>query len=401
MLLLLLVACTENSLVAKDGDIPPEADTGARAPEIVVTPASVDFGELAGETVGVATVVIGNVGTVPLHLESLSLRWESPTLSWTALSSPVLRPGEEVETVLTWDPYGPEVLSDDLLVASDDPDAPVVSVPLSGIVPAGEIRVAPATYDFGTLEVGASATTVVTVSNVGTGVLSIDDWGYAATDADMVVIDAGGLDPLPARLGPGESTDVVVRYSPSAGGGDEGALTVSSDDPVRPSAGAQQSGNGHDPCEGFTQTVQVFLTADDEWSGWIDNTAFTAPGAGGWNVFDTLEWELACGDHALSLHARDTGLSISGVIAVVSVEGAVRFVSGPSNWTMTETAPPEGWTDPAFDDAAWHIPEVCADTSPWGAAPQPFYDLGAQWIWWTTDCRSLGEAWLRLNFTVP
>jgi hypothetical protein len=31
---------------------------------------------------------------------------------------------------------------------------------------------------------------------------------------------------------------------------------------------------------------------------------------------------------------------------VVTVEGAVRFVSRPSNWTMIDTEPPPNWTPP-------------------------------------------------------
>lgn len=399
MLLLLFVACSENEFIVKDTDVPATAEGG---PDIVVTPETVDFGEVAWNGEGVATVVIANVGDSALHLEQLRLGTDSPSFSWTALSSPV-RPGGEVEFVVTWTPDAPGPMSNQLLVDSDDPDEPQVPVPLTGIVPYGEILVEPATYDFGTIEVGEGATTTVTVSNVGTGLLTIDDWSYVATDADLSVVDAGDLTTLPAQLPPGASTEVLVRYRPSADGGDEGSLSIASDDPDTPSTGAQQFGNGHlfDPCEGFTQTVQIFLTADDAWRGWIDGTEFNAPNQSAWNQFDTLEWELACGDHALSLYATDTGAAISGVIAVVTIEGVVRFVSGPSNWTMLEVEPPSGWTDPSYDDSAWHIPEVCANTTAWGTAPQPFYDLGASWIWWTTDCQSLGQAWLRLNFSVP
>ncbi len=271
------------------------------------------------------------------------------------------------------------------------------------VVPYGEVLVEPATYDFGTLEVGATVTTTITVSNVGAGLLTIDEWTYDATDADMVVVDAGDLTTLPAQLPPGTSAEVVVQYTPSASGADEGSFSLASDDPDRPSTGAQQYGNGeeHDPCEGFTQSVSVFLTADDTWRGWMDGTEFTAPNQNTWSQFDTLEWELPCGDHALSLYATDAYAAIAGVIAVVTIEGTVRFVSGPSNWTMLDVTPPAGWTDPSFDDSAWYIPAVCADNSIWGATPQPFYDLGAQWIWWNTNCQSLGEAWLRLNFSVP
>jgi hypothetical protein len=400
-LLVLLGACSENEIVSKPEA--PDGDTATGGPDIVVTPEAVDFGTLAWNGEGVATITIGNVGTAPLHIEGLSLGSGSTDVSWTALSSPVVPAGGQVETVLTWSPSGPGPLTERLLVTSDDADEAEVPVALSGGVPYGEILVEPAVYDFGTLEVGASATTTVTVSNVGEGLLTVTDWTYAATDGDMVVLDAGDITTTPAVLAPGDTTEVLVQYTPSASGGDEGTLAITSDDPVRPSTGAQQLGNGAepDPCDGFYQSVELFLTADDTWQGWLDGTEFTAPGQNAWNTFDTLAWELPCGDHALSLYATDTGQVISGVIAVVKVEGAVRFVSGPDNWTMTEAAPPSDWTDAAYDDSAWHIPEVCANTSVWGTTPQPFYDLGAQWIWWATDCTGLGEAWLRLNFTVP
>ncbi|MFZ5481626.1 MAG: choice-of-anchor D domain-containing protein [Myxococcota bacterium] len=399
--MLLLTACSENELVSTKDD--PEGTTASLAPDVAVEPAEVDFGEVRVGEDASAVLTISNVGDADLHVRSLALAGDSYDVDWTALSSPVLAPGDAVETIVTWTPLEAGRLADALEVPSDDPDEPVVSVPLTGLVPAGDLAVEPATYDFGTLEVGSVATTIVTVSNVGDGPIVISDWEYTANDGDLTVLDAGALAALPLTLDAGDATDVTIQYAPSGSGQDEGAIAITSDDPDTPVAGADQWGNGEepDPCDGFAQTVSIFLTADDSWQGWVDGTEFTAPNQSAWNAFDTVEFELACGDHALSLYAKDTGLVIAGVIAVVSVEGVVRFVSGPTDWTMTDTTPPSGWTDPAFDDSAWHIPEVCADTSPWGSTPQPFYDLGARWIWWTTACRDLGEAWLRLNFTVP
>ncbi len=400
MFALLLLACSENELVATKSA--PEGDTAAAAvPAIVVSPESVAFGEVADGATASVVVAIENVGDGALRIEELSLGGGSTEITWTALSSPVVPAGSAVETVLTWAPTAGLPLADTLFVDSNDPASPRVEVPLSGTVPGGDIRVTPSLYDFGTLTVGDSATTVVTVANVGSGPLTIDSWTYVATDADLTVVDPGAFASTPAVLEPGASTELVVRYTPSAGGGDEASLEIRSDDADTPATGATHLGNGDDPCDGFTQTVELFLTADDSWQGWIDGVEFAGPNQSVWNQFDTFEWEMECGDHALSLYARDTGLTIAGVIAVVRVEGVVRFVSGPTDWTMTDALPPSGWTDPAFDDSGWHIPEVCADTSPWGSTPQPFYDLGASWIWWSTNCRDLGEAWLRLNFTVP
>lgn len=401
MVLLLLLACSETSLTPKPGD-PGGLDSGG-APDIRVAPAAVDFGDVLPGASATAALTIENVGDASLGLATLSLAGGSAEVTWTALGSTLLGAGERTETVLTWAPVGAGGLDDALEIPSDDSDEPLVRVPLTGRVPVGDLVVEPELHDFGDVEVGAAETVVLRVSNVGAGPIVVADWTYTSGDGDLRVLDAGALAALPATLAPGASTEVLVEYAPSADGPDEGTLAVESDDPDAPTTWANQLGNGlaPDPCEGFTQTVTLMLTADDAWQGWIDGTPFSAPNQNAWNASDTVEWELACGDHTLALYATDTARAVSGVIAVIWVEGVVRFVSGPTHWSMVDVAPPAGWTDVGFDDSAWNIPQVCADTSLWGSYPQPFYDQGAQWIWWTTQCRDLGEAWLRLDFTVP
>lgn len=397
----LLLACTENELVAKENPADTEVEEPL-GPDIAVSPRSVDFGEVEAGSENSAVVTVTNEGDGDLLLDSPSLRGRTAGVTLSALGSSLLPGGAKTDFVVTWVAEAGG-LDDVVVLTSNDPDEAEVEVALAGTLPAGEIEVSPTSHDFGTLAVGSSDAVTVTVSNVGRGPLTIDRVTFAATDSDLSVLDYGGLALLPAVLSPSESTTVVVSYAPADGSGDEGTLAVFSDDPDTYEAGTTFVGQGSDPdpCEGFTQHVKLTITADDAWQGWLDGTAFTAPGQNAWSSIDTLEWDLECGDHALALYATDTAQVIAGVLAAIEVEGTVTFVSGPSNWTMYDTTPPADWTDIAFDDSAWHIPEVCGDTSPWGSTPQPLYDLGAQWIWWTSDCRNLGEAWLRLNFTVP
>jgi len=400
--LLLHLACTENELIAKEDD--PVGTTSAEAPDILVDPLEVDFGEVQVGRSAAATVTISNRGDASLTVEDLELAGAGNfDLSWTNLGTPLLPPGGVTDTVVTWTPTAAGALAEELEVRSNDPDTPLIGVRLIGGVPGGDLVLEPALYDFGTLAVGDSAMVELVLSNVGEGPVVVSDWSYNATDADMRVVDPGGLAVTPVVFDAGESTSLWVEYAPSSSGADEGALQVDSDDSDEPQLVANQLGSGEvdDPCKGFTQTVRLMLTADDAWQGWIDGTAFSAPNQNTWSASDTMEWEMECGDHTLALYATDTAQAVSGVIAVVWVEGAVRFVSGPTDWTMLDTSPPSGWQDVGFDDSGWNIPQVCADTSLWGSYPQPFYDQGAQWIWWTTQCRNLGEAWLRLNFTVP
>lgn len=391
-----IAACSDSNFVKTDDHGGATEDT--LAPDIVVDPPAVDFGEVAPGGSAAATVHITNNGTDTLAIAGLSVG--AATVSVTAVD-PMLAAGDTVDTVLTWTPID-TALTDTLTVASSDPDSPRVAVPLTGTLPPGDLHVDPVSWDFGTVDVGDSDTVVLTVSNTGVGPITVSDWAYDANDADLRVLDAGALTTLPATLAAGASTEVLVEYAPSADGGDEGGLTVTSDDPDEPVLVANQIGNGQDidPCDGYAQHVKLMLTADDSWDGWIDSTSFTGPNADNWSASDTFEWDMACGDHTLALYATDVAHAVSGVIAVVWVEGVVKYVSGPTDWTIVDTEPPAGWTDVGFDDSGWNIPQVCSSTAPWGSAPQPFYDQGAQWIWWTSSCSDLGQAWLRLNFNV-
>ncbi len=398
----LLVACSENNLNATNE--PKPADTAEDdAPDIEVSPGAVDFGEVGLGSENTATLTVSNVGGGMLRLDSPRLAADTASVTLTALSSPMLAAGQSATMVVTWSSADGKTLADVVELPSNDPDEALTEVPLTGTLPHGEIELTPAWHDFGTVAVGITDAALLTVTNVGAGPLTVSSVALHATDADLQLLDAGALAVVPATLAPGDSTELTVTYAPSDGSGDEGTLAVFSDDPDTPEADAVLVGQGEDPdpCEGLTQHVKLTLTADDAWQGWLDGTEFTAPGQNAWSSIDTLEWDLPCGNHALALYATDTAQVIAGVLAAVEVEGTVTFVSGPTDWTMTDTSPPADWSDVAFDDSSWHIPEVCGDTSPWGSTPQPLYDLGAQWIWWTSDCRDLGEAWLRLNFTVP
>ncbi len=398
--LLALAACSENHLV-KTGDNGGTAFQDV-TPNIVVTPPAVDFGTVQAGSSAAATVSIANTGDDTLTLDALQIAGDDGSIAFTTVSS-ILAAGESVDTVLTWSPITGGAMSQTLDVGSNDPDTPVVTVPLTGNVPVGNLTVTPASYDFGTVNTGTEQTMTLTVANDGAGPITVSGVAYTAGDPDLHVLDAGGLTVLPATLDAGTSTSVVIEYTPTDAASDDGNFTVTSDDPDEPVIAAEQYGNAvsADPCNGLTKHVELLLTADDAWQGYMDGTEFFGPNSSTWSASDTLDWDLPCGDHTLGIYATDVSAAVSGVIAVVWIDGAVRFVSGPTDWTIVDTRPAADWNTVGFDDSAWNIPQVCASSAIWGTSPQPFYDQGAQWIWWTSSCGDLGEAWLRLNFSVP
>ena len=106
---------------------------------------------------------------------------------------------------------------------------------------------------------------------------------------------------------------------------------------------------------------------------------------------------------SVSTEPRDTARVISGFIATVSVDGDVEYATGDGSWLVYPSNPGvSDWMEVGFDDSSWAGASTCSDASAWGTYwPAPFYNEGAQWIWDDTNCRTLGDAYFRMNFVLP
>jgi hypothetical protein len=149
--------------------------------------------------------------------------------------------------------------------------------------------------------------------------------------------------------------------------------------------------------------VQVDLTADDAWEMWIDAQA--AGAEQGWSYASIQQTAVSLqqdGPHVVAVHAYDTHGVISGFLAQVSVEGVPRGHTGDGTWKMTTTTPPTDWADPRFDASTWTTPIPCtsSDLATWNNNPAALLGTGAKWVW-SGNCHSLGNVWLRYEFTLP
>ena len=148
--------------------------------------------------------------------------------------------------------------------------------------------------------------------------------------------------------------------------------------------------------------VELQMTADDAYEVWVDGAPL-ARDEGVWSQPDTYQLELDSGCHVLGIHAWDLHSVRSGLIALVKVDGVVRWTSGDAKpeWSVSGPAsPPADWMDLFFDDDAWTDPRACTSTSVWGSAVGALEREGARWVWWNTDCNDLSNAYFRLTFTV-
>lgn len=111
------------------------------------------------------------------------------------------------------------------------------------VEPKAMIEVSPDSVDFGGLALGgtAPATQKVTVSNVGTGMLTILAIEFSTdTHEDF----QRAFDPADLELDAGESMVVELSFLPEAVGARGGTLNIESDDPERPLVSVAIAGQG-------------------------------------------------------------------------------------------------------------------------------------------------------------
>ena len=182
-------------------------------------------------TVGIQDATRGDGLTVAFNtsflVDSLAVRITSVP-RWLSASpiSGTVGPGGSTALSVRFDAAGlPQGGFDaDLTIASNDPDAPQLTVPVHlDVTAAPDITLGTTSLSFGNVFVGESRTQTVSVSNDGASALAIT--GVQATPADYQV------DETPFVLEAGETRELAVRFVPALEMSAPGALTISSNDP--------------------------------------------------------------------------------------------------------------------------------------------------------------------------
>ncbi len=211
-------------------------------PRLLVTPGSLDFGNVLTGDSAVLSIEVANGGTAPLRLTGIAMEiGTDPAFSLAA--SPalprVLAPGEGQAVDVR---YAPAMVGDDFGRLAITSDAGEVFVPLAGRGVDRHIMVSPGALDFGNVLVGGTAADSVEIINAGTASLSITSIGLRAGGSpDLALLNVPSL---PLALAPGGRASVAVAYAPAEVGADSAVLEIRSDDPATPRVEVAISGNG-------------------------------------------------------------------------------------------------------------------------------------------------------------
>ena len=216
-------------------------------PNIQVYPRSMNFGEVnAGDDSVDDILTIWNGGLDTLVLDGLEFKNPPSVFSFTVPETDTLEHEDEIDIIVTYDPDSYDYYTNSIFITSNDPDEPIIEIPLFGEGAAPIIDISPEIYDYGPTLIGCDKTLVVDITNIGNLDLEITEINYYVTlPANFdIELNESLYGYLPWILEPGETKTVEIYYWPSEKEDDFGYIEVISNDPERPAAFADQEGEG-------------------------------------------------------------------------------------------------------------------------------------------------------------
>ncbi|MGH9513304.1 MAG: beta strand repeat-containing protein [Terriglobales bacterium] len=193
-------------------------------PEVKLSPASLDFGDVDVNTSLQKNVVLKNIGSATLKIGTISLVHNFHSLfNYTTNCSSSLLSGKSCTIYVIYSAASTQETDNATLSIPDNASGSPQNVPLTAHATPIDIRFAPATLTFTPIAVGKSETKNVTLTNIGFSSLTLDSIQLAGAD----VSDFAETNGCPASLSfHGAQCVVKIVFTPTATGVRHGDLVV-------------------------------------------------------------------------------------------------------------------------------------------------------------------------------
>jgi Zn-dependent metalloprotease len=200
--------------------------TSLGVPQIIVEPASLDFGTVVLGQSAERALTINNAGTANLVI--LGIEVSGGEFELGEDTSFVLRPAVSRTLGIQFHPSAPGAQHAMLTIRSNDAEQPLLTVPLqSDCIGIPSIGVSPAGLDFGCIHLGQRSQLALGILNTGTADLTVSE--VRCDDVSFFVEGQTSF-----RLAPGSERSLTVSFLPAASGAHEAKLIIRCDDPDRP-----------------------------------------------------------------------------------------------------------------------------------------------------------------------
>lgn len=190
------------------------------AQDIGVSPEELNYGEvLLGES-SELRLFIANEGLEDLGINSIESDNEQFITNFNGRC--VLSPDQQIELSVIFQPTETNVINQRLTISSDDPNEREVHIQLTGVGVTPRLNINPEIVDFDEVLVGELANQTMTLSNSGNADLILSD---IFTEAPFSLVFNGEF-----TIEAGQSSEIVVTFTPEETGGFDGTLTISTND---------------------------------------------------------------------------------------------------------------------------------------------------------------------------
>lgn len=263
------------------------AGSGVDAPYVVLSPSSINFGNVPfGTNSAPQTVTLSNTGDRPLQISGISILDAVSPFSQTNTCPSSLAAGESCSLTITFKPAVLSTAYDSVVISDNAAGGPQV-VELRGSGLGGSIFVSYGDGQFGNQGIGTtSAPQIVTLESNGNTPVRISSIGISGAFAETTTCS------LNTDIPPGGQCTVSVTFSPTVAGAQTGALTIASNSiggtivisttgtGVAPDFSLSASPTSANVYPGGTATFALALAATGGLTGQISLACSGAPPAG-------------------------------------------------------------------------------------------------------------------------
>src|SRR5216683_1143808 len=200
-------------------------------------PSNYNFGNVLVGSSGTQTITLSNSGTASVTISAASA--SGAGFSIAGLSVPAtLNAGQAASFTASFAPASAASFTGSVSITSNAPGSPL-TIPLSGTGTAAQpqLTINPASVNLGSVNVGATATQTVSLTNSGNAALTISQAIVSGTGFSLT-----GLT-LPQTINVGSSISFTAQFLPASIGSASGNISISSNAPGSPAAVAL-SGTG-------------------------------------------------------------------------------------------------------------------------------------------------------------
>ncbi len=205
------------------------------------------FGDVEiGETVD-ADITIESTGDAVLSITEIVLTGDSDAdfdLQGGVTETTDVPPGDQLVVTVRFTPASTGDASGGVRIVSNAANDATIVIDIDGTgvpSPVAEIDVTPTDIDFGNILVGNSDTAEVQIENTGTLTLNVDA-PVISGDTDAFAVDGDTAGPF--SLEPGESTSVIVSFTPPQTGEANATLAIISNANETPEVTVELRGEG-------------------------------------------------------------------------------------------------------------------------------------------------------------